>query len=73
MHYAKRANAPHEIVPLIGTPDSQEPYVNPAYPSVPTGLFVEHWTCGCSATPDGFGSTSMRWAQCAAHRDIDVS
>jgi hypothetical protein len=73
MHYAKHANKPHEIVPLIGRPDSQEPYVNPDYPTVPTGAFVEYWACGCSATPYGFGNTSLRWAQCAEHRDVDIS
>ena len=73
MHDATRANTPREIVPLIGTPDAQTPYVNPEYPGVPTGAFVEHWTCGCSATPEGIGSTSLRWSQCTEHRDIDVS
>jgi hypothetical protein len=72
-YFAKRANKPDEIVPLIGMPDAQTPYVNPEYPDVPTGAFVEHWKCGCSATPDGLGGKSLRWAQCNAHRDADTS
>jgi hypothetical protein len=71
-HYAKHAKEAHEIVPLIGIPDTQEPYVHPDYPGVPTGTFIEHWACGCSATPEGFGRSSLRWEQCAAHRDIDA-
>ena len=71
-YYSKRADKPHEIVALIGSPASQTPYVNLEYPDVPTGAFVDHWVCGCSATPCGFGSTSLRWAQCAEHRDIDA-
>jgi hypothetical protein len=68
-HDAKQAYKPHEIVLLIGKPDTQAPYENPEYPGVPTGAFVEYWACGCSVTPYSFGSTSLRWAQCPAHHD----
>ena len=73
MSTAKRANTPHEIVPLIGMPDAQAPYANPEYPDVPTGAFVEYWNCGCSATPYGRGNAFLQWAQCDAHRDIDLT
>lgn len=72
MHYAKRAQQPHEIVPLIGLPDAQIPYVHPEYPGVPTGAFVEHWKCGCTVTPSGLGSAPLTWEQCVEHRDIDT-
>jgi hypothetical protein len=60
----------HEIVRVIGMPDTQEPYANPDYPGVPTGAFVERWICGCIATPAGPGSDLLRWQQCQTHREF---
>jgi hypothetical protein len=71
--YQQQPVPPEYIVQHIGVPTHGEPYVNPAFPTVPTGATEEWWACGCRATPAGLEGVRLTWHQCPGHRELDVA